>query len=71
MTSGTQDNDWQYIDTAPKDRDIELRGWYEPSAEAFWNGSRPGYTYGTGRWLWRSFWSGIIGGNPTHWREVP
>lgn len=66
---GFDEREWQPIATAPKGRDIELRGWYEPSAEAHRHGARAGYTYGNGRWLFGNHWSGIVGANPTHWRE--
>ena len=67
---GFDEKEWQPIATAPKDREIELRGWYDPSTEAYRHGAHPGYTYGKGRWLWGNHWSGILGAHPTHWREA-
>lgn len=66
---------WQPIDTAPLDRELYLRGWYEPSAHAASNGARCCWVYGVGRPVYaRSdgkgyHWSGILGGSPTHWQE--
>ena len=58
---------WQPIDTAPRDRDLKLKAFIEPSAEAYRNGSRAFWTEGEGRWLFGNHWSGILGANPSHW----
>lgn len=60
---------WLPIATAPLDREIELRGEYIPSDEAARNGATRGAVYGTGRFL-AGTWTNILGGKPTHWREV-
>lgn len=66
---------WMPIASAPRDRDIDLAGYIEPSAEAYRNGSRAHWATGRGRSLWptrtseHGLWSGIIGGAPTHWAE--
>lgn len=70
------DCEWQPIDTAPRDRQIKLKGHYEPSAEAARHGAVACDVYGRGSFMWASskhkqgFWSGILGGTPTHWAEV-
>lgn len=61
---------WLPIDSAPRDRDVQLAAYYQPSAEAYRNGSRPFWAFGTGRWLFRDHWSGVLGGNPTWWKPA-
>jgi hypothetical protein len=65
---------WKPIATAPRDREIELRSTYVPSAEAARNGSRQREQYGTGRWLYDSkngpVFSGMQGHYPHSWRDL-
>lgn len=64
------DNDWQPIETAPRDRDIMLAAFIEPSDEARRNGSREFWHYAIGRWMYGITWTGILGGKPSHWMEA-
>jgi hypothetical protein len=64
-----EEPEWLPIETAPHDRDIRLKAFITPSAAAYQNGSRPHWTYGTGRWLHSNHWSGILGASPSHWME--
>jgi len=63
-------DNWMPIESAPKDREVRLRGRYEPSAEAYRNGARACDVMGVGRVMWGNRWSGILGGRPTHWMEL-
>lgn len=66
---------WQTIDTAPRDREVEVAQYYTPSDYAALHGAKPQWFYGIGRFLFDSsrgpggHWSGVLGGYPTHWRE--
>ena len=62
--------DWLPIESAPRDRDIRLAAYYQPSDEAARNGAKPGWDYGTGRWIYGGIWSGILGAKPTWWKEA-
>ncbi len=62
---------WHPICTAPKNREIKLKGEVILSDEHFRNtGIRTSKVYGTGSWLWGEMWSGILGGKPSHWAEI-
>lgn len=61
---------WHPIASAPKDRKIALRGWYEPSDYAAKNGAKSCHLYGEGSWIYGDTWSGIIS-KPTHWQPLP
>jgi hypothetical protein len=63
-------SDWQPIETAPKDKhkEIQLRGWYEPSEYAAKNGAVARWVYGEGSWCWGDTWSGILG-KPKWWKD--
>lgn len=58
---------WEQIESAPQGMDVRLSGYIVPSTEAQRNGSKPHWTFGVGRNLGFT-WSGILGGNPSHWR---
>ena len=67
-------NLWRPIATAPRDREVELRSTYIPSAEAARNGARQLEQYGVGRWLYDAedgpIFSGTQGVHPHSWREI-
>lgn len=65
------------ISEAPLDREVELKGVYHPSPEAARHGAMECDLLGRGRAIHLSpenhsgwHWSGILGGNPTHFREI-
>lgn len=60
---------WKDIATAPRDRELELRGKIAHSLEHQRNtGKATSEVTGRGRFLWEGHWSGILGGKPTHYR---
>lgn len=62
--------EWMPIETAPRNREIELRATIYHSQEHAKNtGIHQSEVTGRGRWLWGNHWSGILGGNLSHWKE--
>lgn len=62
--------EWIDINSAPRDKEIELRTWYEPSTEAKRNGAKAHWSECTGHFIWEGLWSGVLGGKPSHWRKT-
>src|SRR5665213_1337069 len=60
---------WMDIESAPLDHDIQLAVYITPSPEAHRNGSRASWAFGEGRYIGHT-WTGILGGNPSHWKEI-
>ena len=58
---------WLPIAMAQKGTVVKLASYYVPSTVAASNGSRAHWTFGEGRELWEVYWSGILGGKPSHW----
>lgn len=68
---------WKPIHLAPinpethlMDTDMHLAAFIVPSDEAQRNGSKPHWTYGHGREIYTGTFSGILGGNPSHFMPL-
>ena len=61
---------WQPIATAPRDEELFLAVYVEPSPAAAANGSRALWCYGTGRFIYEGLFSGILTGKPSHYAKL-
>lgn len=63
---------WKQIEGANLDSETEyfLAWYYVPSEEAARNGAQAHWTYAIGRQYSVGRWTGILGGNPSHFCEI-